>query len=128
MTPPRERQLIECHPLGLESEVAYRPPALVAVDGLKIPDRHDQPRGEQPLTVLGENEAVPEDHAGMENEPLGRDEARKIPEASRRRHFAVVLTAGVGETTWEEALARAATLNTGGNSDWRRPIPMELFS
>jgi len=37
-------------------------------------------------------------------------------------------TAGVGETTWEEALARAATLNTGGNSDWRRPIPMELFS
>ncbi|MFZ9836937.1 MAG: DUF1566 domain-containing protein [Opitutaceae bacterium] len=33
-----------------------------------------------------------------------------------------------GESTWEAAVARAATLDTGGYSDWRLPTPMELFS
>ncbi|MCX6953984.1 MAG: DUF1566 domain-containing protein, partial [Verrucomicrobia bacterium] len=33
-----------------------------------------------------------------------------------------------GESTWENALARAAGITTGGFTDWRLPTPTELFS
>ncbi len=33
-----------------------------------------------------------------------------------------------GESTWENALSRAASVTTGGYSDWRLPTPTELFS
>jgi hypothetical protein len=33
-----------------------------------------------------------------------------------------------GEMTWENALARAASVSTGGYTDWRLPTPTELFS
>ena len=33
-----------------------------------------------------------------------------------------------GETTWENALAKAGTVDTGGHRDWRLPTPTELFS
>jgi hypothetical protein len=33
-----------------------------------------------------------------------------------------------GESTWENALARAPMVNTGGYTDWRLPTPGELFS
>ena len=33
-----------------------------------------------------------------------------------------------GESTWENAIARAASINTGGFTDWRLPTPTELFS
>jgi len=33
-----------------------------------------------------------------------------------------------GESTWDNALARAASIATGGYSDWRLPTPTELFS
>jgi arylsulfatase A-like enzyme len=33
-----------------------------------------------------------------------------------------------GESTWETAVANAATVSTGGYTDWRLPTPSELFS
>jgi hypothetical protein len=33
-----------------------------------------------------------------------------------------------GESTWENAVTRAATVSTGGYGDWRLPTPTELFS
>jgi len=33
-----------------------------------------------------------------------------------------------GESTWENAIARAASQTTGGFTDWRLPTPTELFS
>ena len=33
-----------------------------------------------------------------------------------------------GESTWENAIANASTVNTGGFTDWRLPTPSELFS
>lgn len=33
-----------------------------------------------------------------------------------------------GESTWENALARASSVSTGGFTDWRLPTPAELFS
>jgi hypothetical protein len=33
-----------------------------------------------------------------------------------------------GESTWENAVSRASTLNTGGYTDWRLPTPTELLS
>ena len=33
-----------------------------------------------------------------------------------------------GESTWENAVARASSATTGGYSDWRLPTPTELFS
>ncbi len=33
-----------------------------------------------------------------------------------------------GESTWETAVANAASVNTGGHTDWRLPTPSELFS
>ncbi len=33
-----------------------------------------------------------------------------------------------GETTWDNAVARASSVRTGGYSDWRLPTPTELFS
>ncbi len=33
-----------------------------------------------------------------------------------------------GETTWENAVARSAAVNTGGYTDWRLPTPTELVS
>ncbi len=33
-----------------------------------------------------------------------------------------------GESTWENAATRAASVTTGGYSDWRLPTPTELFS
>lgn len=34
----------------------------------------------------------------------------------------------MGEMTWEQAMARAASVSTGGHKDWRLPTPMEAFS
>ena len=33
-----------------------------------------------------------------------------------------------GESTWENAMARAGSVTTGGYTDWRLPTPTELFS
>lgn len=33
-----------------------------------------------------------------------------------------------GESTWENAVARAGGVNLGGHTDWRLPTPTELFS
>lgn len=33
-----------------------------------------------------------------------------------------------GESTWDHAVVRAATITTGGYADWRLPTPTELFS
>ncbi len=33
-----------------------------------------------------------------------------------------------GETTWDNAVARAGSVTTGGYGDWRLPTPTELFS
>jgi hypothetical protein len=33
-----------------------------------------------------------------------------------------------GESTWDNAVSRTATIATGGYSDWRLPTPTELFS
>jgi hypothetical protein len=35
---------------------------------------------------------------------------------------------GNGESTWENAVANASTITTGGYTDWRLPTPGELFS
>lgn len=35
---------------------------------------------------------------------------------------------GNGESTWENAIANAASITTGGYTDWRLPTPSELFS
>ena len=33
-----------------------------------------------------------------------------------------------GESTWDSAVSRAGSINTGGYADWRLPTPAELFS
>ena len=32
-----------------------------------------------------------------------------------------------GESTWDNAVVRAATITTGGYADWRLPTPTELL-